>query len=280
MSLNPESKPAANDTSQFIGRFLEERLIYERASRHDQLDYWLAKQELADHGHSIPDYEYLLKDLVKQHLKDFETENAAALQAKRFWDSPDCLRMPAWAKGKYGLEPSNDEATAFCFSKEDIYRLCLDRPIIGGRRQAQAADRKCLVIMLCTTIPDQCTCWSTFKCAVQRFAQLARCTHGPNMSNMTHKLPYTKSVVFCPEPQGQHQSFCSIVAIRYLELTLAAVVANSTTCGPHADCLVYAAVMRACLANSRSTQSMLQLRDGASPHWAQMTSSRWQKLSR
>ncbi|KAL0054575.1 hypothetical protein WJX82_011145 [Trebouxia sp. C0006] len=192
MSLNPESKPAANDTSQFIGRFLEERLIYERASRHDQLDYWLAKQELADHGHSIPDYDYLLKDLVKQHLKDLETENAAALQAKRFWDSPDCLRLPAWAKGKYGLEPSNDEATAFCFSKEDLYCLCLDRPIIGGRRQAQAADRKCL-----------------------RFAQLARCTHGPNMSNMTHKLPYTKSVVFCPEPQGQHQSFCSIVAISH-----------------------------------------------------------------
>ncbi|DBB14141.1 TPA: hypothetical protein ACH3X3_001093 [Trebouxia sp. C0006] len=215
MSLNPESKPAANDTSQFIGRFLEERLIYERASRHDQLDYWLAKQELADHGHSIPDYDYLLKDLVKQHLKDLETENAAALQAKRFWDSPDCLRLPAWAKGKYGLEPSNDEATAFCFSKEDLYCLCLDRPIIGGRRQAQAADRKCLVIMLCTTRPDQCTCWSTFKCAVQRFAQLARCTHGPNMSNMTHKLPYTKSVVFCPEPQGQHQSFCSIVAISH-----------------------------------------------------------------
>ena len=141
---------APNGTLQFIGRFLEEMglqdvvpmcLIYEDASRHDQLDYCLANLKLAGYGHCIPDYNDLLKDLVKQHLRDFKTENAAALQAQGFWDSTPCL--PAWALNTYWLAPTNDEATTFCLSKEDIYRLCLDHPIIAGRRQAQAADKKC-----------------------------------------------------------------------------------------------------------------------------------------
>jgi len=178
----------------------------------DQLGYRLAKLELDDHGHSIPDYNHKLKDLVKQHLEDFKTEIAAALQAQGFWDSTPCL--PIWAEERYWLAPTNDEATTFHLGKEDIYRLCLDRPIIAGRRQAQAADRKGLMFELFSTRPDDCTCWSAFKCASQRFAQVARCTYSPKSSNRTHSLPYTKTAVYCPEPQQEHQAFCSFVALR------------------------------------------------------------------
>jgi len=223
MSLIPDTKHAANATLQFIHRFLEERglgdavpiiegLIYQGASRQDQLGYRLAKLELDDHGHSIPDYNHKLKDLVKQHLEDFKTEIAAALQAQGFWDSTPCL--PIWAEERYWLAPTNDEATTFHLGKEDIYRLCLDRPIIAGRRQAQAADRKGLMFELFSTRPDDCTCWSAFKCASQRFAQVARCTYSPKSSNRTHSLPYTKTAVYCPEPQQEHQAFCSFVALR------------------------------------------------------------------
>ena len=94
MSLNTRIKHSANGTLQFVGRFLEENgvgdavpmcLIYKDASRHDQLDYCLANLKLAGDGHCIPEYNDLLKDLVKQHLRDFKTENAAAVQAQGFW---------------------------------------------------------------------------------------------------------------------------------------------------------------------------------------------------
>jgi len=146
MSLNPETKHAANGTLYIIGRFCARQglrdaveLSYHGASRQDQLDYRLAELELKDHGHSISEYNDLFKDLVKQHLEDFKTEIAAALQAQGFWDSTPCL--PIWARKSYWLAPTNDEATTFHLGKEDIYRLCLDHPIIAGRRQAQAADR-------------------------------------------------------------------------------------------------------------------------------------------
>lgn len=228
MSLNTKTKYAPNGTLQFIGRFLEEKrlkdavpmcLIYEDASRHDQLDYRLANLKLAGDGHCIPHYNDLLKDLVKQHLRHFKTENAAALQAQGFWDGTPC--WPCWALlNTYWLAPTNDEATTLCLSKEDIYRLCLDRPVIAGRRQAQAADKKCLIFELLSTRPDNCTSWPTYKCASQKLAQLLKCTYSPNSSNRTHSLPYTKTAVYCPQPQGQHQAFCSFVALRYLEISL------------------------------------------------------------
>ena len=75
MSLNPESKHAANGTLQCIGRILEEHglrdavgLIYQGASRQAQPDYWLAKLELVDHGHSILDFHDLLQELRKKQL--------------------------------------------------------------------------------------------------------------------------------------------------------------------------------------------------------------------
>ncbi len=154
MSLNPESKHAANGTLQCIGRILEEHglrdavgLIYQGASRQDQLDFWLAKLELVDHGHSILDFHDLLQEWRKDHLQSFKTEIDAALEASG-----------AWGFEGYRVEPANAEATQFHLSKEAIYQLSLQpgySPSIA-RRQLQAADRKCLVFELISTRPDDC----------------------------------------------------------------------------------------------------------------------------
>ncbi len=167
MSLNERTRHAANGTLQFIGRFLEGKglrdvvpmcLIYNDASREDQLDYWLAEVELADHGHSIPDFHDLLQILQKDHLQRFKTEIDAALEASG-----------AFGFEGYRIEPANAEATQFHLSKEDIYQLSLQpghSPSIA-RRQVQAADRKCLVFELISTRPDDRICWPAFKCASQ-----------------------------------------------------------------------------------------------------------------
>ena len=227
MSLNLETKHAASGTLQFIGRFLEKNglgyavpTIYKGASCEDQLDYWLANLELAGHGHSILDFHDLLQELRKDHLQSFKTEIDAALEASG-----------AWGFEGYRIEPANAEATQFHLSKEHIYQLSLQpgySPSIA-RRQVQATDRKCLVFELISTRPDDCICWSAFKCASQRFAQLARRTYSPGLSNRTNRLPYTKTVVYCPEPQEGHQAFYAFVALRYFKLALADIVPKSIT---------------------------------------------------
>ncbi len=144
------------------------------------------------------------------------------LAAKQKVVLPDMLADAKRHKASltYWLAPTNNEATTFCLSKEDIYRLCLDRPVIAGRRQPQAADKKCLIFELLSTRPDNCTSWPTYRCASQKLAQLLKCSYSPKSSNRTHSLPYTKTAVYCPQPQGQHQAFCSFVALRYLEISL------------------------------------------------------------
>jgi len=172
---------------------------------------------LAGHGHSIPDFHDLLQELRKDHLQSFKTEIDAALEASGAWGFEDCR-----------IEPANAEATQFHLTKEDTYHLSLQPGYSPSTaRQVQATDRKCLVFKLIITRPDDCICWSAFKCASQRFAQLARRTYSPRLSNRTNMLPYTKTVVYCPEPQEGHQAFYAFVALRYLELALADVVPKS-----------------------------------------------------
>ena len=232
---------APNGTLQFIGRFLEEQrlkdvlpmcLIYEDASRHDQLDYRLANLKLAGDGHCIPDYNDLLKDLVKQHLRDFKTENAAALQAQGFWDGTPCL--PCWALlNTYWLAPTNDEATTLCLSKEDIYRLCLDRPVIAGRAQAQAADKKCLIFELLSTRPDNCTSWPTYKCASQKLAQMH--IQSKFVEQDTQSAIYQNSCLLPTAPRPA-PSFLQLCCPQVLGDFIGAVVlSKSITSLPHAD---------------------------------------------
>ncbi len=89
-------------------------LIYDDASREEQLDYCLAELKLAKYGHSIPDFHDLLQKLRKDHLQSFKTEINAALEASR-----------AFGFEGYRIEPANAEATQFHLSKEDIYQLSL-----------------------------------------------------------------------------------------------------------------------------------------------------------